>query len=305
MNGKELKKSINSILLPEESKERIISKLEKIAPNEVSQTNSEEYIFNVEPAKKPIINYAMTIISACAVLAVSVIGIYAFNRGGFGPATEITEEINDIDENKLTADEFNNFLSEYNQEHGTQLRFPTEDECIKAGTTKSACFDFFAEFPDKESFLQYVDILAEKGETIISSFHRINLYEDCNNSDSEVIGYHYYPYNASGQTYGILGFDGSDGVRCGDEPDLISAVTDEGTTGYVMKAELDAVDSASTPEEAAKIMEERKKAIENGTYSSPTLNAYDTDGKTIVGTFTIGSRKDMIYNMQNYEIENN
>lgn len=294
MNGKELKKSINSIMLSEESKERIIHKLEQINPDEVRETNSDdftEYVLNVEPVKKPILHYAVTVASACAVLAVSVVGVYIFNREGFGPAMEF------IDENKsIASEEFDSFLSEYNHEHGTELRFPTEDECIEAGTTRTACFEFFSEFTDKESFLQYVDILAEKGETIISSFHRTNLYEDCNNSDSEVIGYYYYPYNASGETYGISSVDG---MRCGDEPDLIAVMTNEGTTGYVTKEEINA-DAASTLEEANKIMEERKKAIENGTYSPTILNAYDTDGKTIVGTFTIGSLQDVIYNMQNY-----
>ena len=229
MNSKDLKIAINSIRLPEESKERIIQSLEHISPDETEQMDTDEYVF-IEPEKTSVQRHTAAVISVCAVLAFVFAGIYVYDKGGvFSPASDIPQQKVE----SVTPDMFSDFLTEYNQEHGTQLRFPTEDEYTQAGTTESECFAFFAEFPDKASFLQYVDVLVSKGETIISNFHRTNLYDNAGNG-TEVIGYHYFFYNASGQTYGSSGVEG---LKYGDEPDLIACAGDNGLSGYILKTD--------------------------------------------------------------------
>ena len=105
MNDKDLKNTINNIRLPEESKERMIRNLEKMTP--------EEYVFDVEPAKTPVLRYAMTAIAACAVLAVTAAGVYMVNRGGFEPASEVKQsEVITYDEMKALAPEMFSHLAE-------------------------------------------------------------------------------------------------------------------------------------------------------------------------------------------------
>lgn len=291
MNGKKIKKCINSIVLPESSKERIIRELESIAPDKPEQIYCEEYVFEAEPAKKPVLHYTMTAISACAVFAVAAAGVYALGRGGILTTPDVAEQKASVNESMTIApEELSSLLDEYNQEHGTQLRFPTEEECIQAGTSQSECFEFLSGFPDRASFLSYVQILTDKGETVISSFHCTSLYS-LSGDFNEVIGYYYYPYNASGQTYGISGIEG---LRYRDVPDLIAVITDEGANGYITKEDFWG-DEPSSPEEAVKMMEERETAIKNGTYAPEVVTAYDSDGKTVVGTFTIGSDGETIF----------
>lgn len=280
MKVKSIKKAVNRIKLPESSREHLIEELEKIAPGELKQSNSGEYIFEVEPAKTPVLSYAVTAVAACAVLAIG--GVLVFNSPLFSPA-DISEPMSFVDETgAFTPEAFSSFLTEYNQTNGTELRFPTAWEFSDAGTTEAECFEFFrTELPDKEAFWQYVEILAEKGETVISSFHRTPLYSELG-SGSEVIGYYYFPYNASGQTYGISSVEG---MRYEDIPDLIEVISNESITGYITKEDFN-LGKASTPEEAIEIMEQRKRDIERG-IDSRTVDVFDPDGKTVIGTFTI------------------
>lgn len=175
------------------------------------------------------------------------------------------------------------YLNEYNQTHGTQLRFPTADECLEAGISEYNCFHFFrTEFPDKEAFFRYVDILVERGETVISNFHRVDVhgnYED----ETEVTGYIYYSYNASGQTYGTMGFMGA--CVNPEYPDLIAVMTEEGVQGYITKEDCNRGEAQSL-EEAAAYTEEIERRRENGIMYIP-VDAYASDGKTVVGTFHI------------------
>lgn len=296
MNGKDIKKCMNRVALPESSKERIIRELEQLAPEIPEQMYQEEYVFDAQPAKAPILHYTMTAISACAVLAVAACGVYALGKGAFSPEMKANEQKAAVYENSSIApEELSAFLDEYNQEHGTQLRFPTEEECAEAGTTKAECFDFLSGFPDKAAFMQYVEALSKKGETVISSFHRTNLYENVENYD-EVTGYFYFSYNRSGQTYGISGVDG---LRYNDMPDLIAVIISEAQEAYTGYAEDWMIgyitkedflgDEPASPEEAVKMMEEREKANQNGIYSPKVVNAYAADGKTVVGTFLTDS----------------
>ena len=279
MNSNNLKIAINSIRLPEESKEKIIRKLEQICPDKPEQIDSEKYDLDIEPVKTPVLRHTMAVISVCAVLAVAFVGVYISDSGDFLPASDISQQSGAVKEVETISPEmFSDFLTEYNYEHGTQLRFPTEDEYIQAGTTEGECFAFFAEFTDKESFLQYVDVLVSKGETIISNFHRTNLYDNAGNG-TEVIGYHYFFYNASGQTYGSSGVEG---LKYGDEPDLIACAGDNGLSGYILKTDNDELNE---PPESPDKIEEWKAAQAKKNHS---LNVYAVDGKTVIDTFTMG-----------------
>ena len=87
--------------------------------------------------------------------------------------------------------------------------------------------------------------------------------------------------NENGETYGIDGM----GIYSEDRPDLIFATGDHGKKGYIRKTELDG-EQPSTPEEAVKMMEEREAQ------GNPNriINVYESDGVTVIDTFTIGSR---------------
>lgn len=80
--------------------------------------------------------------------------------------------------------------------------------------------------------------------------------------------------NEYGETYG----SSADAATPYDEPDLILVVTNEGPEAYVKREELNGPTPAS-PEEAAAMS---RSATER------TITAYAKDGRTVVGTFTIG-----------------
>jgi len=67
--------------------------------------------------------------------------------------------------------------------------------------------------------------------------------------------------NANGETYGVE----SEHLR----PDLIYVVADNGKEGYVRRAELDAADAGDGS-------------------SSVRVRVYESDGKTVIGTFVVG-----------------
>lgn len=88
-----------------------------------------------------------------------------------------------------------------------------------------------------------------------------------------------FEVNENGETYGTAG----DLIYYEDEPDLIAVVGNNGIEGYVRKTELEA-DTPSCPEEAVKMMEERKR---NGNQPR-VIDVYESDGVTVIDTFTIG-----------------
>lgn len=93
-----------------------------------------------------------------------------------------------------------------------------------------------------------------------------------------------YPTNESGLTYGP---DAPWAITIDDEPDLQAVIGDHGTKGYCYKNDsLRPDDGPGSPEEAIARQEEAKK------YGQPgiVLFVYESDGKTIVDTFTMGSR---------------
>lgn len=91
-----------------------------------------------------------------------------------------------------------------------------------------------------------------------------------------------YPVNEYGLTYGSSGDAPVGLLEPGDEPDLVSVSTDQGKTGYVYNFELQGAtgDWADTPDMV--------RQLETRSAGSLVLDAYESDGVTVVGTFTLG-----------------
>lgn len=88
-----------------------------------------------------------------------------------------------------------------------------------------------------------------------------------------------FEVNENGETYGTSGGL----IYYEDEPDLIAVIGNNGIEGYVRKTELE-TDMPSCPEEAMRMQEERER---NGN-SSRIIDVYESDGITIIDTFTVG-----------------
>lgn len=80
-----------------------------------------------------------------------------------------------------------------------------------------------------------------------------------------------FPRNESGLTYGSA----LDATSPENEPDLIEAIGIDGTSGYVMKKDLEEP-TPSNPEEAARL----KRTLR-------TIPLYDVEGKKVIGEFEI------------------
>lgn len=91
-----------------------------------------------------------------------------------------------------------------------------------------------------------------------------------------------YSRNANGNTYGFV----KDSLSPETEPDLIAALTTDGKRGYVSKAELDVANGTTasrefkSPEDAVKWMETEGRA-------DRSIPVYESDGKTVIGEFTV------------------
>ena len=68
MSEKKLKNAVKQIKLPENSKQRIIQKLDLIS--------QEENVFQAEQAKLPIFRYLLTGVATCAFVAISAGGLF-------------------------------------------------------------------------------------------------------------------------------------------------------------------------------------------------------------------------------------
>lgn len=106
---------------------------------------------------------------------------------------------------------------------------------------------------------------------------KIMLYSDSAMTDEVKHEKFDYDINTDGKTFG----SGFDAMYIEDMHDLFSVVGDNGKIGFVYTDEF-LGDSPSSPEEAVKIQE----SIDNGTYSPKVFNVYESDGKTVIDTFT-------------------
>jgi len=104
------------------------------------------------------------------------------------------------------------------------------------------------------------------GKTIIGSFHI-----GAKNMS--------YPKNKNGQTYGSA----TDAPSPDMEPELIRAIGVDGTTGYVLKKDLDG-ERPKSPEEAIAIQNSRSPGGRD-------IPLYDVDGETVIGVFHVGEGK--------------
>ncbi|GKV54491.1 hypothetical protein NCCP2222_04380 [Sporosarcina sp. NCCP-2222] len=84
-----------------------------------------------------------------------------------------------------------------------------------------------------------------------------------------------YPINDNGQTYGPNMGDAT--IALG-EPDLLSALGENGKIGYVKKVDLEGP-QPRTPAEAVRLTKETKPR---------EIPLYDVDGETIIGKFIVG-----------------
>ena len=87
--------------------------------------------------------------------------------------------------------------------------------------------------------------------------------------------------NEKGQTYG----SNLANTEYGNEPDLILVEADNGKSGYVYKDDFyDTANQPKNPEEAVAYMENLKKE------GPKTIPVYESNGKTVIGSFKIGSK---------------
>jgi hypothetical protein len=96
-----------------------------------------------------------------------------------------------------------------------------------------------------------------------------------------------WPTNESGQTYGSSRLARS----FSDRPDLIAAISQDGTHGYVRRDELDKADGApgiafKSPEDGVAWRNNRAAQIAAGQVIAVPL--YAQDGKTVIGSFRVG-----------------
>ncbi len=89
-------------------------------------------------------------------------------------------------------------------------------------------------------------------------------------------GYSPFELNQDGQTYGSVS------GHLESPPDLIKALGIDGTTGYVKSTDV-FEPLPSSPEEAV------KQQLEKDAKGLYTVPLYDTDGKTVIGEFVVGS----------------
>ncbi|MFC9709285.1 hypothetical protein ACFTRD_14160 [Paenibacillus sp. NPDC056933] len=85
-----------------------------------------------------------------------------------------------------------------------------------------------------------------------------------------------YPKNRNGQTYG------SAGEPTSQEPELIEAIGEGGTEGYVLKKDLDG-EQPNTPEEAIALQNSRAA-------DGHDIPLYDMDGENVIGVFHVGGK---------------
>ncbi len=91
-----------------------------------------------------------------------------------------------------------------------------------------------------------------------------------------------YRTNSSGETYG----SSANALYIEDFPDLMAVIGDNGKEGYVRTIDMIG-EAPASPEEALKIQE---NSARRG--NPPTIiNVYDSDGKTVIDTYTMQNSK--------------
>lgn len=131
---------------------------------------------------------------------------------------------------------------------------------------------------NKENTVAYEDsAIIQEVENENADKERIVMYYDADMTQEVEHNYPDYSVNANGQTYGI----GGEANYVEDFPDLIAVRGDNGKSGYVYTSEF-FESPVSCPEEAVAY----QKAVDNGEYTPKVLNVYESDGETVIDTFT-------------------
>lgn len=117
--------------------------------------------------------------------------------------------------------------------------------------------------------------LVYAGKDSVVMYHDAEMTQPVEHTHSE------YEVNENGQTYGI-----GDANYVEDLPDLQCAIGDNGIKGYIYTEDLLHKGAPKNPEEAVALMESKA----NGTYVPKVINVYESDGVTVIDTFTEGSR---------------
>jgi hypothetical protein len=118
--------------------------------------------------------------------------------------------------------------------------------------------------------------MAEKNENVVEE---PVMYNAETNEPIPHVSSDYYEVNEYGQTFGST----LDVMYVSDYPDLVAVLGDNGIRGYAYQTDLDG-EQPSCPEEAVRMMEERER---NGN-PPRVINVYESDGRTVIDTFTIG-----------------
>jgi hypothetical protein len=94
-----------------------------------------------------------------------------------------------------------------------------------------------------------------------------------------------YPKNAAGQTYGSA----ADAASPDEEPDLILVMAADGSTGYVLKADLDRIGLSSATNAQQGATWNKDLAARKASGKGISAPMYQVDGKTVVGQFTLAA----------------
>lgn len=110
----------------------------------------------------------------------------------------------------------------------------------------------------------------------------------CDKEEGRYVGSVYYPVNEQGQTYGssALAYENLPEEVSALEaidymPDLVSAVGEDGTEGYIPKEDFLPSAIPSSPEEAIQMQN-------NGTFDHEEVPLYASDGETVLGVYANG-----------------
>ena len=117
----------------------------------------------------------------------------------------------------------------------------------------------------------------------------INMFiTGCGKEEGRYVGAVYYPVNEQGQTYGssALAYENLPEEVSALEaidymPDLVSAVGEDGTEGYILKEDFLPSAIPSSPEEAIQMQS-------NGAFDHEEVPLYASDGETVLGIYVNG-----------------
>ncbi|WP_458127093.1 hypothetical protein [Paenibacillus sp. Z3-2] len=168
-----------------------------------------------------------------------------------------------------------------NPSHITPIDYSENEHGLTFGTIKES--NSFEILPDLiyagsvngiKGYLLKKDYLGEPGDVPLYDVYGKNIIGPFHISPKNMN----YPKNKNGQTYG----SSADATSPETEPELISAIGEDGTAGYVLKKDLDG-ELPRSPEEAIAIQNSRSP-------DGRDIPLFDVDGETEIGVFHVGEK---------------